>query len=336
MRKEPWLSAAPSGAQELKETRKAVSGQGAPTAREDFDGPQPSSGSESDPRHSLLPGRQAAAPQHRPSRGPCSPERSTARPERRTPRRPRNPAPARLSGPRRSAGSAVQREPRPPAAASSRSAGTGQRARAAGAQSRQLPARRRSSSGLAPSGRTHPQPGPGSSWRAGGRSTEHRAEHRAPGGAPSTGRSPRPPPRPAGPAPQQRPALLARRAARSKRASHWPPAAKGRGSAGSGVLPSAVLNFIPLHRRFSFFCVRLLTFSLEMLFRTMFFLQDSPGPPSALVHSGHFLHPPTRSQQQCSGTARLLAQALVRAMAAPRFKGAFENWSSKTDLGSSQ
>lgn len=163
-----------------------------------------------------------------------------------------------------------------------------------------------------------------------------RAEHRTPGGAPSTGRSPRPPPRPAGPAPQQRPALLARRAARSKRASHWPPAAKGRGSAGSGVLPSAVLNFIPLHRRFSFFCVRLLTSSLEMLFRTMFFLQDSPGPPSALVHSGHFLHPPTRSQQQCSGTARLLAQALVRAMAAPRFKGAFENWSSKTDLGSSQ
>lgn len=151
-----------------------------------------------------------------------------ARPERGTPSRPRNPALARLSGPRRSAGSAVQREPRPPAAASSRSAGTGQRARAARAQSRQLPARRRSSSGLAPSGRTHPQPGPGSSWRAGGRSGAHRAEHRAravPRG---------PAHRPAGPAPQQRPALLARRAARSKRASHWLPAAKGRGSAGFG------------------------------------------------------------------------------------------------------
>lgn len=231
--KKGLLQVAFSGAQELQETRlpqKAVSGQGAPTAQEDFPQLQPSSGTERKPR-ALPPPGAGSSPKHRPSRRRCSPGRpgsSTARPERGTPRRPRNPALARLSGPRRSAGSAVQREPRPPAAASSRSAGTGQQTRAARAQSRQLPARRRSSSGLAPSGRTHPQPGPGSSWRAGGRSGAHRAEHRAravPRG---------PAHRPADPAPQQRPALLARRAARSKRASHWLPAGKGRGSAGFG------------------------------------------------------------------------------------------------------
>lgn len=208
----------------------AANGQKAPTAQEDFHQLQPSSSTDREGR-ALPPPRAGRSPsaQALPRAllsGPAG--SSTAHPERRTPRRPRNPALARLSGPRRSAGSAVQREPRPPAAASSRSAGTVQRARAARAQSWQLPARRRSSSGLAPSGRTHPQPGPGSSWRAGGRSGAHRAEHRAravPRG---------PAHRPAGPAPQQRPALLAR----SKRASHWLPAGKGRGSTGSGAVLS--------------------------------------------------------------------------------------------------
>lgn len=67
----------------------------------------------------------------------------------------------------------MEREPRPPAAASppsrqrhgeAHSGGTRQRAQA---RSRSLPARRRDSCRLASDRRTHPQPGPGSSWRAG-------------------------------------------------------------------------------------------------------------------------------------------------------------------------
>lgn len=126
---------------------------------------------------------------------------------------PREPAPARLSGPRRSAGpgSAVEREPRPPRAASppsgqrrggARSGGTRQRARAAQARSRKVPARRRCSSGLAPGRCTHPQPGPGSSWRAGGGSERRPCplpprSHRPPATypAPHTDR-PRPQPHP--------------------------------------------------------------------------------------------------------------------------------------------
>lgn len=92
---------------------------------------------------------------------------------------PTHPAPARLSGPRRCASprSAAGRVPRPPGTASppsgqrhsgAHSGGTRRGAEAAQPQSQQLPAHRRDGCRLVVSRRTHPQPGPGSSWRAGG------------------------------------------------------------------------------------------------------------------------------------------------------------------------